>query len=99
MESVKICPRCSSPEASSKGYRKLKVGKVRVFKCKKCGRKFTPQPHDKTPIQSGCYWGAFLLASMNRVQVKLHEDDLPEPIGYLLRQVDRDFFGAAIAAM
>lgn len=49
MESVNICPRCSSPEVSGKGFRKLKAGKVRVFKCKKCGRKFTPQPHDETP--------------------------------------------------
>jgi transposase-like protein len=48
MENVKICPRCSSPEVSGKGFRKLKAGKVRVFKCKKCGRKFTPQPHDET---------------------------------------------------
>lgn len=48
MESVKICPRCSSPEVSGKGFRKLKAGKIRVFKCKKCGRKFTPQPHDET---------------------------------------------------
>jgi uncharacterized Zn finger protein len=49
MESVKICPRCSSHEVRSKGFRKLKTGKVRVFRCKKCGRKFTPQPHDKIP--------------------------------------------------
>jgi ribosomal protein L37AE/L43A len=49
MENVKICPRCSSPEVSGKGFRKLKAGKVRVFKCKKCGRKFTPRAHDKIP--------------------------------------------------
>jgi uncharacterized Zn finger protein len=49
MENVKICPRCSSTEVSSKGFRQLKIGKVRVFRCKKCGRKFTPQPHDKIP--------------------------------------------------
>lgn len=49
MDGVKICPRCSSSEVSSKGFRKLKVGKVRVFKCKKCDRKFTPQPHDEAP--------------------------------------------------
>ena len=36
---------------------------------------------------------------MNRVQVELHEDDLPESIGYILRKVDRDFFGATVSAM
>lgn len=57
MVNVNICPRCSSPEVSGKGFRKLKAGKVRVFKCKKCGRKFTLQPHTETlnhPIVTAC---------------------------------------------
>jgi len=54
MESVKICPRCSSAEVLRKGFRKLKAGKVRVFKCKKCGRKFTPKPHDETQDHPTC---------------------------------------------
>ena len=35
------CPRCSSTETTWKGYRRLKEGKVRLRKCKSCGRKFT----------------------------------------------------------
>ncbi len=35
------CPNCSSKETTWKGYRKLKDGKARLRKCKKCGRKST----------------------------------------------------------
>jgi len=41
MERPYKCPNCSSKETTWKGYRKLKDGKVRLRKCKKCGRNFT----------------------------------------------------------
>jgi transcriptional regulator NrdR family protein len=35
------CPYCRSTQTTWKGYRKLVKGRVRLRKCKKCGRKYT----------------------------------------------------------
>jgi len=48
------CPKCSSTHTSWKGYRILKTGKVRLRKCKQCGRKFTShQITEGIPDQTG----------------------------------------------
>ena len=54
------CPYCGASDNVSKGVRRTKMmGDRRIFRCKKCGRKFTPkhqQPaevREKTPPHSG----------------------------------------------
>ena len=37
------CPYCRSAQTTWKGYRQLVKGRVRLRKCKNCGRKFTPR--------------------------------------------------------
>jgi len=37
------CPYCKSSQTTWKGYRQLVKGRVRLRRCKKCGRKFTPK--------------------------------------------------------
>ncbi len=38
------CPYCGASDNVSKGVRRTKgMGDRRIFRCKKCGRKFTPK--------------------------------------------------------
>lgn len=38
------CPHCGASENVSKGVRRTKtMGNRRLFRCKQCGRKFTPK--------------------------------------------------------
>jgi hypothetical protein len=45
------CPYCSQTKTIWKGYRPLKIGKVRLRQCRECGKKFTTKHHlpDNTP--------------------------------------------------
>ncbi|MGT2501262.1 PD-(D/E)XK nuclease family protein [Bradyrhizobium guangxiense] len=38
------CPHCNSPKLTTKGSRKRKLGTIKLYKCKACGRVFTPGP-------------------------------------------------------
>ncbi len=38
------CPHCNSPRLIKKGTRKKKLGIVQLFRCRSCGRVFTPGP-------------------------------------------------------
>jgi len=41
MEKIFKCPYCRSTQTTWKGYRALAKGRVRLRRCRKCGRKYT----------------------------------------------------------
>jgi len=46
------CPYCGASENVSKGVRRTKsMGDRRIFRCKKCGRKFTPKHQQPAEAQ------------------------------------------------
>jgi ribosomal protein L37AE/L43A len=47
------CPKCKSTNTSWKGWRPLTNGKVRLRKCRNCGRKFTSRITIPTAATTG----------------------------------------------
>ena len=51
------CPYCSGIATTWKGYRTVKTGKVRLRRCRDCGRKWTTKnmitTKDETSVASG----------------------------------------------
>jgi transcriptional regulator NrdR family protein len=45
------CPNCSSTQTIWKGYRIVRAGRVRLRRCKDCGRKFTSRRFEEEAPQ------------------------------------------------
>jgi len=46
------CPNCSSTRTIWKGYRIVRAGRVRLRRCKDCGRKFTSRRFEEEAPES-----------------------------------------------
>ena len=88
------CPYCRSIQTTWKGYRVLAKGRVRLRKCKQCGRKFTPKVYEKTMIQddfsfrdSFCWEDSVL--SLRNMGLRKQLRTLEESIQNKLRELER----------
>lgn len=73
------CPYCDATKSVSKGFRYNKVGKVRLRRCKACGRRWTagPPPAVQAPIPTETV-GETLVAAQHGTEPRT--DDQPKQL-------------------